>query len=749
MNIEALPIEILTEISAHLAYRDVAAWLLTNRQFEKRITPILYRKAESYRSIFAAEGERHDSGQDASPSTNVRRPYVLAWAAKHGHISTINKILAIEDIAPFINRETPICDSDYELGNIGLAPLHLAALHSHPDVIDLLVQLGADVDTTIQDFIRPIYLARHEATVRCLVRHGSSVHSKDASLTSPLAYSISCQVEPRVIECFLELGSDPNDASGVPAVAMALRAGHLKALELLLKAGCDVSDPSPPEGSLIFFAIGQLQEMRPDIALGAVRLLLDFGAPADGGIFVTVGPQQVRSLRTNLDYAVSHGNRLDMVRLLLSRGAQADPSCIVAMPLSRRHDGIIGSTTPLWRLICDYGWDSEDELNEKISLISDFVAHGAMVDGPFWYTTIFHLFLEKFLGSPGWDRMVFCMLDHGADGLALAGELERRPLHTVLDQQRWEERWEKGHLDSKPLLKVVQRLLDLGSDASQLDDYENSPLMMACSLPLTVSARGIIELLISHGADVNTVKGNKYRYMTLLDCILTNTEGTFGREVSQRLEAIVSTPGFSITCHTTWGFTPLLEIATRDAGHRKKHLANRRQILTLILQHGDGTEIHARVDRLDSPDILMSSGPYLGEVMFQHCRGGTLLHVACNSRDPGLVKLVLEKGGDADINKLSSRGLTPLMVLAKSAIEGFTGVKDFAAIWHILVNAGADTAMENPMEQTAQYMCKRGLPAEWGAEAAIAGTLYTGGRAALLQDWDWSDNLENWNQMFL
>ncbi|KAH7020343.1 ankyrin repeat-containing domain protein [Ilyonectria destructans] len=748
MSIETLPVEILTEISTHLAYRDVAAWLITNRQFEKRITPILYRKAESYRSIFAAEDEPHDSGQDASPSTNVRRPYILAWAAKHGHISTINKILAIEDIAPFINRATPICDSDYELGNLGLAPLHLAALHSHPDVIDLLVQLGADVDTTIQDFIRPIYLARHEATVRCLVRHGSSVHSKDASLTSPLAYSISCQVEPCVIECFLELGSDPNDASGISAVNMALRAGHLKALELLLKAGCDVSDPSPPEGSLISFAIGQLQEMRPDIALGAVRLLLDFGAPVDGGVFVTVGPQQVRSLQTNLEYAVSHRNRLDMVRLLLSRGAQADPSRIIEMP-PWQYERMICSITPLWRLIFDYGWASEDELNEKISLISDFVAHGAKVDGPFWYATVLHVVLEKFRGRSGWDRVVFCMLDHGADGLARAGDSERRPLHALLDQERWVAWWENERVDSKALLKVVQRLLDSGSDASQLDDKGTSPLMLACSLPVTVSARGIIELLMSHGADVNTVKEDKYDHMTLLDCILKWSESEFGGEVFQRLEAIVSTPGFSTTCHTRWGFTPLLEIATRDAGHRKKHKANRRRILTLILQRGDGTEIHHRVDPLDRPDLLRSSVTYPREVMFRQYRGGTLLHVASNSRDPDFVKLVLEKGGDVDINKLSNSGLTPLMVLAKSAIEGFTRVEDFAVIWHLLVNAGADTAMENPMGETARCMCKRDLPAKWGAEAAIAGTLYAGGRAALLRDWDWSDDLEDWNQMFL
>ncbi|KAH6962537.1 ankyrin repeat-containing domain protein [Ilyonectria sp. MPI-CAGE-AT-0026] len=746
MSIETLPIEILTEISTSLAYRDIAAWLLTNRQFEQRITPILYRKAESYRSIFAAEDEPHDSEQDISPSTNVRRPYILAWAAKHGHISTINKILAIEDIAPFINRTTPICDSDYELGNLGLAPLHLAALHSHLDVIDLLIQLGADVDTTIQDFVRPIYLARHEATVRCLVRHGSSVHSKDASLTSPLAYSISCQVEPSVIECFLELGSDPNDVSGFSAANMALRAGHLKALELLLNAGYDVSDPSPPEGSPIFRAIGHLQEMRPEIALGAVRLLLDFGAPVDGGIFVNVGIQQVRSLQTNLEYAVGHRNRGDMVRLLLSRGAQADRSRSILTP--PWHDNrMVCSTTPLWRLICDYGWGPEDDLDEKISLISDFVAHGAKVDGPYWYATVLHVVLDKFRGRAGWDRVVLCMLDHGADGLARAGDSERRPLHTLLDQERWVAWWENERIDSKASLQVVQRLLDLGSDANQLDDKGTSPLTLACSLPITVSARGIIELLMSHGADVNTVKEDKYDHMTLLDCVLKWSEGEFGGEVFQRCEAIVSTPGFSITSHTRWGFTPLLEIATRDAGHRKKHKANRRRILTLILQRGDGTEIHHRIGPLARPDLRMRSVTYPRDVMFRQYRGGTLLHVACNSRDPDLVKLILEKGGDADINKLSDSGLTPLMVLAKSALEGVTRVKDFGVIWHLLVNAGADTTMENPMGETARRMCKRGLSAQW--DAAIAGTLYAGGKAALLRDWDWSDELEDWNQIFL
>lgn len=750
MSLEALPNEILTEISISLTYRDIAAWLLINRQFEERITPILYRRSESYRSIFAAKDKPHDFEKYTSPSRNVRRPYILAWAAKHGHISTINKILAIEDIAPFINRTPQRYSSEYKLGIQMLAPLHLAARHSHLDVIDLLIQLGADVDTTIHDFMRPIYMARHEATIRCLVRHGSSVHSKDARITSPLAYSISQRVEPSVIECFLELGSDPNDASGISAATMAVRAGHLKALELLLRAGCDVSDPCPPKGSLIFHAIGIFQDRRPDIALGVVRLLLDFGAPADGGKFVIVGIQQVihpvRSLETNLECAVSHGNRGDMVRLLLSRGAEADPSRSILSP-PWNDDRMVRLTKALWRLICDYGWGTDDDLDETISLISDFVAHGAKVDGPYLYATVLHVVLDRFRETPGWDRVVHCMLDHGADGLARAGDSERQPLHTLLKQQRWIAWWKTGRVDSKAFLKVVQRLLDLGSDVNLLDDEGTSPLLLVCSLPITVSARGFIELLLSHGADVNMFKDDKDDHMTLLDGILKWSEREFGGEVFQRLEAIISTPGFSMTSHTKSGLTPLLEIATWDAGHRKKHKANRRRILNLILQRGDGTEIHHRVDSLDHPDLRRRSATSPREVIFSQYRGGTLLHVACNSRDPDLVKLVLEKGGDADINKLSDSGLTPLMVLAKSAIEGVTWVKDFAVIWHLLVNAGADTAIENPMGETARGMCKQGLSAKW--DAAIAGTLYANGRAALLRDWDWSDDLEDWNQMFL
>lgn len=151
-------------------------------------------------------------GGELHPTPRLSRDAVLVWAASRGYIRLVKNILSVQEMGPWIN--TPILSSGHgtSLGSFGMTPIHAAAKGGHADIVDLLIEYGADVDATVAGNLRPIHFANNEDVVMALVRHGSSIHSQGKSTVPPLTYVLTTKPHLSAIQCLLRLGCNPNAA---------------------------------------------------------------------------------------------------------------------------------------------------------------------------------------------------------------------------------------------------------------------------------------------------------------------------------------------------------------------------------------------------------------------------------------------------------------------------------------------------------------------------------------------------------
>ncbi|XP_069595359.1 ankyrin repeat domain-containing protein 27 isoform X2 [Ranitomeya imitator] len=127
----------------------------------------------------------------------------------------------------------------------GFTPLHIAALHGHPVLVDLLLKHGAHVDAKNGNRALPLHLACHKGhleVVKILMEISAGKNKKDANGNTPLIY--------------------------------ACMAGHLEIATQLLEHGASVNLGNVNGNTALHEAVRRNHE-------GLVKLLLLYGAPAD------------------------------------------------------------------------------------------------------------------------------------------------------------------------------------------------------------------------------------------------------------------------------------------------------------------------------------------------------------------------------------------------------------------------------------------------------------------------------------
>ncbi|KAK4142636.1 ankyrin-1 [Dichotomopilus funicola] len=234
----------------------------------------VFKKVISNEREYAGEnlgvtiGEPGASG--SSPRINASNLGPLGRAAFDGDVESVGRLLG-DGSGP------SLCDIEEGAGS-GSSPLLLASSQSHFDVMDLLLDRGANINTTSKHGWTPLMLASKRmdmAAVKYLIEHGADVNHLSPDRWTALAEAAN-NGSKIIMQLLLEAGADPEiRAQSDWALLMhAAYGGDLEAVNLLLDAGASFEEISARDASVMLLAS----------AAGApkvVRHLLDAGCSPD------------------------------------------------------------------------------------------------------------------------------------------------------------------------------------------------------------------------------------------------------------------------------------------------------------------------------------------------------------------------------------------------------------------------------------------------------------------------------------
>ena len=127
----------------------------------------------------------------------------------------------------------------------GWAPLHYATMYRHTDIVQLLLENGANVDAlSPAGNWSALFLAIQDSYpdgAVVLLNNGADVAAKDSIGFMPLHYAVS-YLEPYVIELMLDKGADVNaqNKSGVAPLHIAAWEDKPSVVRLLLSRGANI-----------------------------------------------------------------------------------------------------------------------------------------------------------------------------------------------------------------------------------------------------------------------------------------------------------------------------------------------------------------------------------------------------------------------------------------------------------------------------------------------------------------------------
>ena len=273
----------------------------------------------------------------AGPGVRVNgaKQMFLHAAAEDGYIEIVRYLVSLPDVD--VNQETvESCTA-----------LHRAVMHVEPDVVQVLIDAGADIDTKNNDGRSPLLSACAEGTfdtVKMLVRAGAEVRATDdegvtclhyaarRGRTETVRYLVSLpevdvnhgdadnhtalhravvNVEPDVVQVLIDAGADINTQNneGRSPLLSACASRALDVVEMLVEAGAGVRAKSDDgETCLILAAYFGHTEI--------VRYLA--GLPE-----VDLNYRDTENNYTALQHAVEEGYT-DVVQVLLEAGADVD-----------------------------------------------------------------------------------------------------------------------------------------------------------------------------------------------------------------------------------------------------------------------------------------------------------------------------------------------------------------------------------------------------------------------------------------
>ena len=222
----------------------------------------------------------------------------LHYAAQHGFPRVVEWLITT-------------CSQEVSVRGDFMVPLHNASRYGRFGVAQVLLTHHADVNARNLDNWTPLHFAsrfEHPSLARLLLEHGADVSSKTRLSITPLCLLSFGGGNLEVAQLLLEYGADPSirSSTGRDSLYMALENCQLGLAQLLLKHGADPSTQDVDDGQTLLHVSSRRNDTK--VAQGLLELNVDLN---------------LRNKRdqTPLQVALENGNE-QIVQLLLQHGEQ-------------------------------------------------------------------------------------------------------------------------------------------------------------------------------------------------------------------------------------------------------------------------------------------------------------------------------------------------------------------------------------------------------------------------------------------
>jgi ankyrin repeat protein len=191
---------------------------------------------------------------------------------------------------------------------IKATPLHYAVINGHVNVIELLLELGPQVDLKNNRDQTPLHLTKSTEIAQLLLSAGFSLEATDQNGMTPLHF-VAHDGLADLVRLLLKAGANKEACASrnVRALHYAVQEGLVDVVRILLAAGCDKEALTTDEETPLHLAAGKGHD-------DVIKLLIGAGANVDA---------QQKIGATPLHYAASEGQEV-AVKLLLAAGAQRE-----------------------------------------------------------------------------------------------------------------------------------------------------------------------------------------------------------------------------------------------------------------------------------------------------------------------------------------------------------------------------------------------------------------------------------------
>lgn len=554
----------------------------------------------------------------------------VAAAAAIGDLHLLNALLAAGADANAAN-------------DIGMTPLHYAAMHGRTAAAAVLLDHGADVNSADHAGWTPLLLAvlgGQAQTAELLLEHGADPDAPSRSRRLALWLAAS-RGDNDCAEMLLRYGAavGAKTHAGLTETPLhiAAQTGNLELIRMLVEYGDDVNSTiSTGHLTPLHYAArnGQLEAAKELIAAGA-----DVSLAGDHWLLPL--------------YLAARANDDAMVRLLLSAGAAKDFQF-----------AFLSENLELARKMLDSGMSPNGLYSDQTTFL------GAVVDR----------------SNPGFTNL---LLDYGADP-NLSVRPEDKPLtraallgnsevvKTLLARGANINAADSGRIALEyairwDYLDVAKALLNAGVDPNGASPQTAAPPLAQA---VEMGRLEMIKLLVAHGADVNAQIKSYFSGDELTSVLnLAAHRGTL-----ETCQALLDC-GADVNGGTGSPYTPLFTALNSAKVETVKLLVDRGAAVTRKDSLGR-TLLHvaAGQDHPEEIDQLIKAGADVDAVDKD---GQTALHVAANRGYSGVIARLLASG--ASVNIRNNRGQTPLDVCLSITTRG-----DIQACAKLLVKSGAD-----------------------------------------------------------